>query len=172
MQFSCIPNGIIHRPEGAKVFCCPADRGGIPNQPLPKKAFDWFGNSYYANIYLVGPTQLNESNLKTKLLHETIAPMVRNTRRSDVTNKPGKVVFLGDNTWHYQWDLSDERTEIQKEQAGWHGRRDYFNILFLDGHVAFTRIYKDVYLSGEFDVLPFETGNEIALEIQSPIPRD
>lgn len=164
------PNGIVHQPEGAKVFRCPADRGGIPNQPLKKEAFDWFGNSYYANIYLVGPSQLNESNPKTQSLHEKIDPLVRNTRRSDVTNKHVKVIFLGDNPWHNQWDLSDNRTEIQKKQADWHGKRGYFNILFLDGHVAFTKIYKDVYLSSEFDVLPFEIGNEIARDIQSSIP--
>jgi len=166
------PNGVIPKPEGAHVFCCPADRGGIPNQPPQKRAFDWFGNSYYANIYLVGPSKLNESNPKTQSLHEKIELLIENTRRSDVTNKHAKVIFLGDNSWHYQWDLSDERTQIQKEQANWHGKRDYFNILFLDGHVAFTKIYKDVYLSSEFDVLPFKIGNEIAREIQSPIPKN
>ena len=163
------PNGIIHEPDGARVFCCPSDRGGIPNQPLQKRAFDWFGNSYYANIYLVGPARLNESDARTKLLHERIEPVMKNARRTDVTNKHAKVVFLGDNTWHYQWDFKDERVEPQIEQAGWHGKRDYFNILFLDSHVAFTKIHKDVYLSSEFDVLPFEVGNEIALEIQSPV---
>jgi prepilin-type N-terminal cleavage/methylation domain-containing protein/prepilin-type processing-associated H-X9-DG protein len=163
------PNGVVHKPDGARVFCCPADRGGIPNRPLQKRAFDWFGNSYYTNIYLVGPAKLNESNDRTRRLHEKIGQMVESTRRSDVSNVPSKVIFLGDNTWHYQWDFTDAREEILREQAGWHGRRDYFNILFLDGHVGFTRIYKDVYLSSEFDVLPFQIGNELAREIQSPI---
>ena len=166
------PNGIVHESGRARVFCCPADRGGISGQPLQKRAFDWFGNSYYTNIYLVGPAKLNESDPMTKPLHQKIERVVENTRYADVTNNPAKVIFLGDNPWHYQWDLRDERVETQKEQAGWHGKQDYFNILFVDGHVAFTKIYKDVYLSSEFDVLPFRLGNEIAREIQSSISED
>jgi len=166
------PNGIVHESGRARVFCCPADRGGIPSQPLQKRAFDWFGNSYYTNIYLVGPAKLTESDPRTKRLHQRISDVVKNARRADVTNKRSKVVFLGDNPWHYQWDLIDERVGTQREQAGWHGKQDYFNILFLDGHVGFTRIHKDVYLSDKFDVLPFRIGNEEAREIQSPISED
>ena len=42
----------------ARVFCCPADTGGVPDSPR-EKAFTLLGTSYLTNVFLIGQNQFN-----------------------------------------------------------------------------------------------------------------
>jgi prepilin-type N-terminal cleavage/methylation domain-containing protein len=149
----------------AKIFCCPADRGGVPGYAAEEKAYNFYGTSYQTNLMLVGQNQLLIPSDQFAVLHEEI-----NKRLIDLTlnrvSQHSRLLLIGDCGWINQWKPIPHPREDWKELAEWHGRTDCFNMAFLDSHIGFLNIGKGVYVSDEYSVVPFEELFELARELQ------
>ena len=44
----------VENENDATVFLCPADRGGVPPEASPEKAYHINGTSYQTNLFLIG----------------------------------------------------------------------------------------------------------------------
>lgn len=154
--------------RGAEVFCCPADRGGIPAEQMVK-VFRYYGTSYITNIMLIGQNQVLVLDDKFRPLHEEINKRLPNLNLNSVDN-PSRLLLIGDYGWLNEWRLPPHPDENLKELAEWHGRAESFNMAFLDSHVKFLHIRKGFYVTDEYTVLPFEDLYGLAREIQSQDP--
>jgi prepilin-type N-terminal cleavage/methylation domain-containing protein/prepilin-type processing-associated H-X9-DG protein len=160
------PNGVNQ--DSAKVFCCPADRGGVPGAFLREKAYRVNGTSYQTNIFLIGQDRCGAFSEKTKILDQGISQRLTNLNRSSVAN-PSVVLLIGDFGWINQWNPTPLPQQEWKELAEWHGKADYHNMAFLDGHVNFQKIRKGFYVTSEYWVLPFQELYSLAIEVQGPV---
>jgi prepilin-type processing-associated H-X9-DG protein len=125
-----------------------ADRGGVLGCPEWRQAYNYYGNSYQTNIFLVGPTQLPDSGELFTALNEKYN-MHDALKLSHVEMPHYRILFAGDNNW---WDQTEPSVPPGKD---WHKKEDYFNMAFLDGHVAFIQIEEDVYETDKYTVIPF-----------------
>ena len=87
---------------------------------------------------------------------------------SDITNNHSQVILVGDYGWYQQW--LGNRSPQDMEQLTWHLKDNYYNALFLDGHVGFKRIYTDYYITEDYAVLPFKELNQLADDYQQGLP--
>jgi prepilin-type N-terminal cleavage/methylation domain-containing protein/prepilin-type processing-associated H-X9-DG protein len=150
----------------AKIFCCPADRGGVPSRRLWETSHRVNGTSYQTNRYLVGQDHCSVFNDQTAPLDEQISQRLPGMNRSQVVN-PSRLLLIGDYGWVNQWIPPENPYRAYKEQAEWHGRTDSHNMAFLDGHVGFLKIRKGIYVSDDYAVLPFKELYPLAHEIQA-----
>lgn len=162
---------VLETEHEAKVFCCPADRGGVPGYAVREPAYRYLGTSYNANILLIGQDHILVSNDKFKTLHEEINKRLQGLTISRVDN-PSRLLLIGDYGWINQWKPIPHPNEEWKELAEWHGRADCFNMAFLDSHVQLLNICKGFYVTDEYSVLPFEKLYSLALEVQGPLDED
>jgi len=164
-------NSYLNLPEyletenGAEVFYCPADRGGVPGPFLREKVYRYLGTSYHTNIMLIGQDQLLIQNDKFKTLHEEINKSLKDLKLSRVDN-PHRLLLIGDYGWINQWKPIELPFEDWKELAEWHGRKDCHNLAFLDTHVKYLNIQKGVYITDEYTVVPFKELYGLAHEAQ------
>ena len=102
--------------HGAKVFCCPADRGGVEGYP-DQKAYTLYGNSYATNIYLIGPNEVPVSTTSNDraVLDGAINNQIKKMGLNKVTNSPQAVVLMGDYGWHNQFFDRFTSDEIQQQ---------------------------------------------------------
>jgi type II secretory pathway pseudopilin PulG len=150
-----------------KIFCCPADRGGVPGFALHEKAYRYIGTSYQTNIFLIGQNSCRPFSAKTQILDVQISDRLKNLNRNRVCN-PSRLLLIGDYGWINQWvpESPPQWWDEWKELAEWHGRVDCHNMAFLDSHVSFLKIQKGIYVTDEYSVLPFEELYELAYEVQ------
>ena len=161
--------GHMETETGAEVFCCPADRGGVPGQFLREKVYRYLGTSYQTNIMLIGQDQLQLLNDEFRPLHEEINKHLKNLNRSSVDN-PSRLLLIGNYGWINQWKPITLPFEDWKELAEWHGREDCHNMAFLDTHVKYLNIRKGFYVTDEYTILPFEELYGMAREAQDKRP--
>ncbi len=121
-QFAGTPLVLNHRPLNPYIsmrekdeawgepFHCPADRPVIGGVADGHTAYDFFGNSYMANPWLLG------------------------RRLENVEYVHSRVLLAGD----YQWYMSLFASSVD---AQFHRPEDWLNILFLDAHVSFARVW-------------------------------
>jgi prepilin-type N-terminal cleavage/methylation domain-containing protein/prepilin-type processing-associated H-X9-DG protein len=153
----------IESEDGAEAFLCPADRGGLYNSALLReKVYRAVGTSYQTNIYLIGQDSCSE---KTPLLKEISARLPNMTLQR--ANKPSFLLLIGDYGWVNQWSLWPQDA-LQKALAEWHGRENWHNLAFLDGHVRFLKIQKGYYVTDEYSMLPFADLYGLARQVQGP----
>lgn len=150
----------------AKIFCCPADRGGVPGYAAQEKAYNYYGTSYQTNLMLIGQNQLLLLSEQFTVLHEEINKRLSNLTLSRV-GQHSRLLLVGDYGWVNQWKPIPHPREDWKELAEWHGRTDCFSMAFLDSHVGFLNIRKGLYVADEYSVVPFEELFGLAREIQS-----
>jgi prepilin-type N-terminal cleavage/methylation domain-containing protein len=151
--------------QGAEVFFCPADRGGLYGSALVReKVYRAVGTSYQTNIYLIGQNSCSGS---TPLLKEISARLPNMT--SLRACKPSLLLLIGDYGWVNQWSLWPQ-DPVEKALAEWHGRADWHNLAFLDGHTRFLKIQKGYYVTDEYSVLPFADLYGLARQVQGPPP--
>lgn len=146
---------------GARVFRCPADRGG---KFYVGKAHLWFGNSYETNVMLIGPNELQTENVPEpwKELHEEINKYLPNLKRAHVA-EPARVLLVGDNNWVNEWDYG---TPYDRH---WHDKEHYYNLAFLDGRVDYLHIRKGLYVTDEYCVMPFKELKAVARRLQEEV---
>jgi len=151
----------------AKIFCCPADRGGVPGFAVREKAYHYLGTSYHTNIQLIGQDQLLVLQDQFQTLHEEINKRLKNLK-IDHVDHPSRLLLIGDYGWFNQSKPAAHPREDWKRLAEWHGRTDCHNMAFLDTHVKILNIRKGYYVTSEYNVLPFEELFEMAYEVQGP----
>jgi len=155
--------------QNARVFCCPADRGGIPGSFSREKAYRVHGTSYQTNIFLIGQDRCRPFSTHTAELDTAIAERLPALTVARVTRHHSRLLLLGDYGWINQWKPTPHPYPELKELAEWHGKTDHHNLAFLDGHVAFLNIRKGIYMADDYLVLPFEDLFELARNSQKLI---
>lgn len=158
----------LENEEDGKIFCCPADRGGVPPHfSIQWKAYRYLGTSYQTNPLLIGQNQflLPTAPAQFEPLHAEINLRLENLNLSQVNN-PARLLLIGDYGWYNQWKPIPHPFEEWKEIAEWHGKEDCFNMAFLDCHVGFLNIRKGIYVDDEYTVIPFKELYSMALELQ------
>jgi len=151
--------------DRAEVFCCPADRGGVPGAVMRQKAYTYLGTSYQTNIFLVGQDRCGAFSEKTQELDAEISARLANLNYSRVS-RPSSLLLIGDYGWVNQWLPYPALSKELKQLAEWHGRADAHAMVFLDEHVEFLEIRKGLYLTDQYTVLPFEELYDLACEVQ------
>jgi prepilin-type N-terminal cleavage/methylation domain-containing protein/prepilin-type processing-associated H-X9-DG protein len=150
--------------SNAKVFCCPADKGGIPGIFVQEKAYHAIGTSYQTNLFLIGQDRVNtNTNEKTTVLYQEINSRLLNLNLSRVSSNPSTLLLMGDYGWIDQWKFN------KKDLTQWHSKEFKYNLAFLDGHVGFLNIRKDYFVTNEYSVLPFQELYSLAQEVQGPV---
>lgn len=124
----------------AQIFRCPGDRPikdlyGQTGFTGEHTTFEYFGNTYPMNYHLLVPWDRENK--------EYLWSAYSNARLDDVEFSHSRVMLLADCQWFYTtfsapWD------------AQFHSPPDHMNLAFLDGHVAFTRVFSlEEIASGE-----------------------
>ena len=155
--------------DNSKIFCCPADRGGVPGYAVREKAHDYLGNSYQTNLMLIGQDQLMVLPDLFQPLHMEINKRLRNLTLDRVDNH-SRMLLIGDYGSYNQWRPTPHLREDWKQLAEWHDQPNCHNMAFLDGHVGFLNLRKGFYVTDEYTVLPFKELYGLAREIQAQLP--
>jgi len=159
---------IITQADDAKVFLCPADRGGAPNEYCMMKTYLYFGTSYQTNIFLIGQNAFSPLSVHTAEFDRQLSSKITQMSRSKVTAPASALILMGDYGWFNQWRPRKHAFPEVKELAEWHGKPDHHNLAFLDGHVKFTHIPKGYYVTDDYTVVPFADMISWATEVQGP----
>jgi prepilin-type N-terminal cleavage/methylation domain-containing protein len=155
--------------EDARIFCCPADRGGFPGPLLYEKAYHVCGTSYNTNIFIIGEKYIGIFSPETAVLDQEINKRLAGVCLDDVAN-PSRLLLIGDYGWLNQWRKTLNVPEDMKRLVEWHDRIDCYNMAFLDGHVKFLNIRKGIYVSSEYCMLPFKELYDLAYQVQEQMP--
>lgn len=147
----------------AKIFRCPSDSGGVFSYPPQDLAYNIFGNSYNTNTMLIGPDQIGIPRDRHMQLHIGINKQLKNLNVNKVS-KSSLLLLVGDNNWLTEWKY------VTPHSKDWHGKLRHYNMAFLDGHVGFIKIRKGLYVTSEYNVLPFEQLYKLAREVQEEVP--
>ena len=153
----------------AAVFRCPSDRGGYRAALVQKKVYEAVGTSYQTNIFLVGQNQCGVFSTWTQDLDTQISLCLDKMTSARADNH-SRLLLIGDYGWINQWKPRTDPKPEWKALAEWHGKEDWHNLAFLDGHVGFLEIKKGIYVSGEYNVLPFKGLYSLAYQVQGPEP--
>ena len=155
-------NGYVGLPEtldgedNAKVFNCPADKGGVPGPYLYEPAYRALGTSYQTNIFLIGQDACGAFSPETEPLDLEISKHLKNLKYADVSSL-SRLLLIGDYGWINQWKPVLHPVQEWKDLAEWHDRVDCHNMAFLDGHVEFLTIHKGVYVAPDYTIVPFQS---------------
>jgi prepilin-type N-terminal cleavage/methylation domain-containing protein len=152
----------------AKVFCCPADRGGVPGPALREKAYLYLGTSYQTNIFLIGQDGCGQFSDKTKPLDEEIDKRLRGGVKLNRVGNSSRLLLIGDYGWINQWKPSPYPRQEWKELAEWHRKTDHHNMAFLDSHTQLLNIKKGFYITDQYTIVPFVELYDLAYEVQGP----
>ena len=161
------PNTVTEK--SAKVFRCPADRGGVPGPDWAELAYRVNGTSYQTNIFLIGPTECGANCSRTAELDREISDRLSSVNRDAGLVSPSRLLLMGDYGWVGQWVPTPHLYQELKEMAEWHNRPDHHNVAFLDGHVDFLNVQKGYYATNEYCVLPFKDLLDLAQRVQGPL---
>jgi prepilin-type N-terminal cleavage/methylation domain-containing protein/prepilin-type processing-associated H-X9-DG protein len=154
-------------PNGAEVFCCPGDRGGLRGTRLYEKVYMLNGNSYATNNCLIGVGGLPPWPAKHEPLRIALNKRLGNLHISRVDN-PSLLLLVGDYGWINQMKpVPWVGSLIEVKRVGeWHGREDCHNMAFLDGHVGFVKIEKAIFITEEYTIVPFKSLYGLAFQCQ------
>lgn len=128
----------------AGLFRCPSDRGVTEREKEKQRVsvlsegtcYATFGNSYRANAALFDSTRAGIDQLHRPLaMHE-------------IQTATSRLLLTGDATWYYA--TQPKGSPDARFEANWHQRRDFGNMLAVDGsvrHVDFASDARDFFLS-------------------------
>jgi prepilin-type N-terminal cleavage/methylation domain-containing protein len=150
--------------NGAEVFLCPKDTGSNIVRP---SSFEFHGTSYDTNPFLIGQNQTNfwrnrrdPSRAVLKKVNDRLPDLIL----SRVTTNDSELILVGDYGWMHHWNFdSSQRIE-------WHKRLCHYNLAFLDGHAAFTKIKKGVHVTADYKIIPFLDLLNEAEALQEEVP--
>ncbi len=146
--------------DGARLFRCPSDSGGIFGLPPQELAYQYFGNSYQTNLFLIGPSATGPPSPRHMDLHSEINNRLRGLKLTAVSTTTTLLPLVGDNNWICEWN------PLMPSSEHWHGKPFCHNLAFLDGHVDFIKVLKGLYVAPEYSVLPFRDLNKVAMTVQ------
>jgi prepilin-type N-terminal cleavage/methylation domain-containing protein/prepilin-type processing-associated H-X9-DG protein len=138
----------------AKVFKCPANDGSL-NYPY----YDQMGTSYVTNTLLIGrPGSLGDPGLSAAVNLRMVG-----VRITGVSGH-ARLLLIGDYPWYRQWRPTPQWG------IPFHRQCCHFNVAYLDGHVEFLRIRKGLFVTEEYNILPFKDFYSMAIEVQVETP--
>lgn len=153
--------------NGAKLFRCPADTGGMYTLLDAESAYQYFGNSYQTNWLLIGPRTLDNVPSGYATLRDVINIRLHDDfSLTDVTTNPALLALAGDNNWKQEWEPDPMVPHAQE----WHGKPRYYNLAFLDYHVEFIKIRKGLIVTPKYSLLPFRDMHKLAYSVQVEVP--
>lgn len=161
-----LPTDLVSE-DGAEVFLCPVDRGGFSGALVREKVYRVAGTSYQTNIFLIGQDSCGAFSSHTKELDMLISKRLHNMTSLRAC-KPSLLLLIGDYGWINQWQPKPFPVPEWKALAEWHGREDWYNLAYLDGHTSFLEIQKGFYVTDEYSVLPFAELYGLARQVQGP----
>lgn len=151
---------------GGEVFCCPADAG---DKASIGSHFTYRGTSYLMNNLLVGPNQVAiDPSDPCKDIWNRLNSRRKDLRRSSLANE-SKLLLMGDFGWCNLWYFSTPMSLL----FDWHGRKNWHNMAFMDGHVELVRIRKGIHTAtqpSQYTVIPFKDLQEAAVSCQVEVP--
>jgi prepilin-type N-terminal cleavage/methylation domain-containing protein len=129
------------------LYQCPSDdgppRGGhCPSWvlfPDPISSYDWFGNSYAANVFMIA----NSSGVSE--MHSN-SPYMRPTTRVPT---PARTLYYEENIGRWAWAMKNEWCDFlqpgpdpgpTKAIRGWHGQDWWYNRAFVDAHAEYHQL--------------------------------
>lgn len=169
--------GKMFSPEGSEVYRCPADRGGNFGSgiPLSEKFYDYEGTSYFANLFLIGQSNVNAYNAEVAGLISEVNWRMPDLKRDRVDNY-SRMILIADAGWLSQWDpdmppavVTSEEWKPWKEQMEWHQKENKYNTVFLDGHVEFLEIIKGHFVTAEYTFLAWKDLCKLANKVQGVV---
>ena len=156
---------MVEVPEGAEKFLCPADEGGVIGLSPEQRAFHYFGNSYQANFFVIGPDRVGVPPGHYQVLHTQVNRRLARIRSAQVDD-PSHLLLAGDNNWINQWYPFIPETFLPANMD-WHGRKGHYNMTFLDGRVELVKIERGVYVApNKYRILPFRELDYLAYAVQ------
>jgi prepilin-type N-terminal cleavage/methylation domain-containing protein len=150
--------------NGAELFRCPADSGLIAGGTPIESAYQYFGNSYQTNLFLIGPTAIGPPSASHAALHSAINSRLKNLKQAAVSTSPDLLVLVGDNNWISEW------VPVTPHSKDWHGKSRHHCMAFLDGHTDFVKIRKGLYVTSEYTIVPFRDLLGLATSVQVEVP--
>ncbi len=145
--------------EGLEVFECTEDgpitqASGSPGPTKGINTFVFYGNSYPLNTGVMYRRAYRD-------IHDPGSAYFEQRRVSHIKNSPSWVGFLGDAQWTYaSWNAPFD--------ASFHNKEDKVNVLFLDGHVKFVQILRDVAYAEDYTFSIFPPGTRPDHDIGRP----
>jgi prepilin-type N-terminal cleavage/methylation domain-containing protein/prepilin-type processing-associated H-X9-DG protein len=132
---------------GAPAFSCPGDRGADLYQPT---FYEYYGNSYQANLHVVGPQPIQISPfdpLGLEFFKMTLD--ASNIKASEITVNASQFVLHGDFGWQSTLRYGGKLT--------YNNHRDpcFANLAFLDGHVDYVRLRRGIHVDTNYVTIPF-----------------
>lgn len=132
------------------LFRCPGDNGPPRGAHCPdwinhseRSSYDHFGNSYAANVFMIGPGGPNGDQMVSN------SPYMRPTSRIPT---PARTLYYEENIGRWAWSAISELDEclwigpgidpgFTKTITGWHKKDWTFNRAFVDAHAESQIIY-------------------------------
>jgi prepilin-type N-terminal cleavage/methylation domain-containing protein/prepilin-type processing-associated H-X9-DG protein len=151
-----------------EVFSCPGDTGGeIPvYPPVNSSYFDYFGTSYRANRFVIGPVPPETSWFDPcqALIRELRARFDQLSLNVSTFSNESRLVLFGDYGFT-DWQNADSNLEPVEFHARSYRSSSQIpydplyasrhNLAFVDGHVSFTEVRKGIHVSAAYTVIPF-----------------
>lgn len=168
--------GTLEDEELAGVFRCPADTGGTSLAMPRVPSCRYWGTSYRTNIFLIGQNKYDPFNPPTtNELDEKISGRLRSLHISQVTASPANLMLIGDQGWLSQWQFMPPAVKsswerLLKPYTEWHIKPECYNLAFMDGHTALTKIRKAYYVTDDYSIIPFKDLYVLANKVQGEGP--
>ncbi|GIK16386.1 MAG: hypothetical protein BroJett003_13500 [Planctomycetota bacterium] len=128
------------------VFTCAGDEGPPSsghcqdwiNRGSTVSSYDWFGNSFAANVFMIGPSTGGPMDSNSPYLR----PITR-------IPSPSRVIYYEENIGRWGWAAREDRCDFltgvslhpqKRVIEGWHGKDWTYNRSFVDAHVEFQKV--------------------------------
>lgn len=164
---------VAQGPKAAEVFWCPSDRDQLIGSIAPDgteefvhaRYYDYYGNSFRANRYLIGPKPpvFSEADPCYEVIRDALVRLDYNEAtdtvgRPEISNE-SRLLVVGDFGWDASWYPGGSAFEPPQ----WHGRKGdkphsyWHNIGFMDGHAGFIEIIRGMHVQPDYTVIPFKS---------------
>lgn len=160
---------VVEKGSKVEVFSCPGDTGGLVQvypEPVNSTHFDYWGTSYRANRFMIGPMppEVSWFNPCQTLIDQLRARFDHLSLNVSTLSSESRLILVGDYGF-----INWQNTDNSEEPVEFHARSyrssshipydplyaSRHNVGFVDGHVSFTQIRKGIYVCAGYTVIPF-----------------
>lgn len=165
--------------DAVRVFQCPGDTGPFIQSNMGivyDNHFDYYGSSYRASRFVVGPMPPTPGpgNPCRALVEKVQDRFLDMTIGLSVIHNESRLILMGDFGFD-DWQNPDVRRLPQQFHA--RAKRNtanlatgtglaFYNVAFMDGHVALTGITKGIYVCSAYTIVPFRDLQQAFAETQ------
>jgi hypothetical protein len=130
------------------LYQCPSDNGPPRGGHCPSwvehyepiSSYDWFGNSYAANVFMTAPNAVGQPMSSN-------SPYMRPTTRVPT---PARTLYYEENIGRWAWAMRNEWCDFLPPPGpdpgptnairGWHGQDWWYNRAFVDAHAEYQQL--------------------------------